>query len=339
MVGLGLALTTLMLASCSDSAVRPERLLSVPANASASLSIGAVTDLGSIGGPFLEALAISSNSLVVGVGSTPNSNHAFLWSAAEGIRDLGTLPGDDYSKANGVNSRGQVVGMSTSLGSYHAFIWSADKGMRDLGSLGGHLSVATGINEAGQVVGWSAAPRVTHAFIWTEAEGMKDIGALGTISMAWAINNHGQVVGTMYTPLSLKGSAFVWTKERGMRALTDLGGDASYAFAINDAGVIGGASNVKPAALTHATIWTKGVIRDLAGFGDDASVRALGPNGEAFGETFPSWPGIRHAYRWTEAFGMEDLTNATGLTTAWAVNRELMVVGDRYLVKVRRVGY
>ena len=60
--------------------------------------------------------------------------HAFLWTADDGIRDLGTLPApfDDNSDAWGINRWGQVVGRSCDAdGNCHAFLWQ-DGAMRDL---------------------------------------------------------------------------------------------------------------------------------------------------------------------------------------------------------------
>lgn len=62
--------------------------------------------------------AINERGDFVGFASLPGSDpndpilHAFLWTKREGIRDLGTLPGDTTSEAHSINDRGQVVGLS-----------------------------------------------------------------------------------------------------------------------------------------------------------------------------------------------------------------------------------
>lgn len=90
--------------------------------------------------------------------------HAVVWSAAEGLTDLGTLPGDTWSSARGINQLGHVIGLSgtgasdgeVEDGRFHAFVWDPDAGMRDLGVLSpSESSEAVAINDAGQVVGWS----------------------------------------------------------------------------------------------------------------------------------------------------------------------------------------
>ena len=53
------------------------------------------------------------------------------------ILDLGVLPGDFSSAANGLNDSGQVVGISqSSAGATHGFLYSGGN-MTDVGSLGG----------------------------------------------------------------------------------------------------------------------------------------------------------------------------------------------------------
>ena len=55
-----------------------------------------VTDIGALSGPtgYSWPNAINNRGEVVGYSSTPyGTTHAFIWSAAEGIRDLGDLAG------------------------------------------------------------------------------------------------------------------------------------------------------------------------------------------------------------------------------------------------------
>lgn len=49
------------------------------------------------------------------------------------MSDLGTLPGDTLSAADGINDKGQVVGESCNASSCRGFIWQ-DGSMTDLTS-------------------------------------------------------------------------------------------------------------------------------------------------------------------------------------------------------------
>ncbi|HZD95791.1 MAG TPA: hypothetical protein VE133_16135, partial [Candidatus Sulfotelmatobacter sp.] len=61
--------------------------------------------------------------------------HAFFWEKRGGIRDLGILPGGDYSAAFGINDSATVVGSSNTSTNMHAFTWTAATGLHDLGTL------------------------------------------------------------------------------------------------------------------------------------------------------------------------------------------------------------
>src|SRR5439155_8952538 len=126
-----------------------------------------------------------------------SASHAFVWTQARGLIDIGTFGDGCCSSARAVNALGMVVGESNiaSTGDLrtasHAFLWTASTGMVDLGTLGGSQSAAYAINDDGIVVGRSSTPGdvETHAFVWTQSGGMVDLGSLGgTFSQAIAVD-------------------------------------------------------------------------------------------------------------------------------------------------------
>jgi probable HAF family extracellular repeat protein len=133
--------------------------------------------------------------------------HGFIWDDLNGLQDIGTLGG--YSVvAHSINNIGQVVGASrTQDTTEHAFIWDSAHGMLDLGTLYGQNSEALGINNLGVVVGRSieSTPGSGYsgwrAFLWDAQRRMKDLNDLIPANSGWilgtafAINNHGQIVG------------------------------------------------------------------------------------------------------------------------------------------------
>ena len=141
---------------------------------------GTMIDLGTLGGTTSIAHDLNENGAAVGLAETKTGEpRAFVWTASDGMRELGTLGG--ASMALGINDRTEVVG-----GSGHAFLWTAGAGMIDLGTLGGRTSCANAINDAGCIVGASQTGDndarglpVTHAFLRTPDGGMLDLGTLG----------------------------------------------------------------------------------------------------------------------------------------------------------------
>jgi probable HAF family extracellular repeat protein len=93
-----------------------------------------VNNLGQVVG-YVGGIRGECNSLSACRGSGPNDPHAVIWSAREGLVELGTLGGTS-SAAFKVNDAGQVFGVSEiSVGSrtLHAFVWTPEDGMVDLG--------------------------------------------------------------------------------------------------------------------------------------------------------------------------------------------------------------
>src|SRR5260370_26017069 len=84
--------------------------LPVEVGASSSKVFAQPTDLGTLGGTFSGAIAVSNSGQVVGESTTAGDteNHAFSWTAGGGMVDLGTL-GGTTSVAFAVNGSDQVV--------------------------------------------------------------------------------------------------------------------------------------------------------------------------------------------------------------------------------------
>lgn len=122
--------------------------------------------LGSLGGTQWNTPdAINDRGVVVGFANAPGAPtpaalypHAFVWTAQSGMRDLGTLPGDQISEAEGINDWGEIVGLSCQANfvNCHAVLWTRDH-IWDLNNLvhgyAGTLANAGDINDRGEIAG------------------------------------------------------------------------------------------------------------------------------------------------------------------------------------------
>lgn len=131
---------------------------------------GRVTNIGDLGGrTWNTPMAINQRGDVVGFASQPGDDpdnprlQAFLWTRRDGIRNLGTLPGDLTSEAHGINEGRQVVGVSCdAAGSCRAFLWQHGV-MKDLNTLvvPGYtdiLTTAQDIDDRGAITGRAFDP-------------------------------------------------------------------------------------------------------------------------------------------------------------------------------------
>ena len=188
-------------------------------------------DLGTLGGQSSYAADINSDDIVVGWSeTTTGTTHAFRWNSGSGMVDLGTLPGDDISRAVSVlgGTTGEILGMSGKNGRWTPVVWSATGSVRALTiplPSNSSITLPTAFNVRGEVVGSDAGGREA-GWIWSEAEGKNDLsaslaGALG--GNASDITESGLVVLTIGATTCVHNPScwrtYLWQKASGYRAV------------------------------------------------------------------------------------------------------------------------
>jgi probable HAF family extracellular repeat protein len=236
-----------------------------------------------IGAGLEGTLAVAVNAAGVAAGQVflpgQTQQRAIEFSGGREI-DLGVLPGDASSVANGINASGVVVGTSTPATSKvyvsQAFVYAHGvlHGIAPLRSLPGFLgATANGVNDSGVVVG-SVGQKV---FIGATSSYVFD-GTTVTLfatnhgngnSVATAVNASGVVVG-YHSAYSFSVNAPLHAYRYAGGTLTDLGTlypssfASSVALAINTRGVVVGYSQA-PRGVTppHAAAFFNGKVTDL----------------------------------------------------------------------------
>jgi probable HAF family extracellular repeat protein len=232
---------------------------------------GVMQDLGTLGGPDANAIAINDHGQIAGqsyTNATPNpvldscgafavnvpTQHPFVWKNGK-MTDLGTL-GGTCSSVTGQNARGQVIGQSDLPGdlTFHPFVWDERDGLRDLGTLGGDTGLVNWISDSGDIAGKAdlpgALPQNHNAVLWRD-DAIIDLGTLpgDSCANAYYVNARGQVVGTSESRalclIPTGEHAFLWEDGGPMIDLNTVIPPGSnlqltFAVAINDRGEIAG---------------------------------------------------------------------------------------------------
>ena len=196
---------------------------------------GGIVNLGNLGVLYSVAFDVSGDgNTIVGrsAGARSPFTEAFIWTEAEGMRFLGSLPGGALkSTARGVNFDGSVVvGEATNADAgMEAYRWTAETDMVGLGFLeGGNWSKGNDVSDDGAVVVGSGrnAANGTEAFRWENGV-MEGLGNGGFASGAYAVSGDGTtIVGYLENAMTEKG--FRWTEEKGMQSLAEWLADDGY---------------------------------------------------------------------------------------------------------------
>jgi probable HAF family extracellular repeat protein len=327
LIGVALCLAGLLLAFVGLSK-------SVTANAAATGTLNpvstdkpqryTVTDLGTLGGTFSEAVGINNSGSMAGSSAISGdvAVHATLWRHGV-ITDLGTLGGPNSTAPEAApqpNEKGQVAGASDTL--------TPDPNGEDFCGFGTHLICLPFVSQKGALI---ALPTLG-----------------GNNGIALEINNRGQVVGftetttqdpncTAPTP---EVEPVIWESGK-IQQLPTLSGDLDAgAGAINDRGQAVGVSTNCPSELfvfpSHAVLWPggqNGGVVDLGNLGSAFFNVAFGINnrGQVVGQSGLTGDMAFHAFLWQHG-GMTDLGTLPGDVVSWAetVNNEGQAVGTSF---------
>jgi probable HAF family extracellular repeat protein len=336
----------LLICSCSspDAAVGVD---AVTRSTSASRS-----DLGTLGGASSYAADISSSNVVVGWSETPGgTTHAFRWSTARGMVDLGTLPGDVASRAvavldGGVEGDEQILGVSGDNVRWTPVVWSSSGSIRALPiPLISDLTIAspTGFNARGNVVG-SDAGGMQHGWIWSPTDGKYDLSANvqggSNEGSASAITSSGLVVLTTRSSTCKRTAecwrTYLWTQATGYDALGTPGSDPEAnvtGLALNETGTVAGWFAPGSASETTPYRWTPGTgFRVLANYSSGSSgygyATAVSSSGTVVGADFEPGSGSIVASRWLANGGIVRLSpDDPNPSVAVAINSQGTIAG------------
>jgi len=285
------------------------------------------------------------------------------------LTDLGALPGVNSSLASWINSQGWVAGFSengitdplTGFPETTGVLWK-DGEIINLGTLGGNVSGANAVNNRGQVVGGAlnAIPdsftatfsqqfifetvpfyffpvtTQSHAFLWQDGK-MQDLGTLGgPDSLAWFVNELGQVAGQSTIdsiPSPTTGvptvDAFFWDHGK-MVDVGNLGGTFSFVAGLNNRGQMTGTMNLPGDSTYHAFFWDRGVLTDITTLGGDCgNANTINDAGEVVGWACNQGNQAVLAYLWNHGL-ITNLGTVDGdpCSAAHDLNSNGQVVGE-----------
>jgi probable HAF family extracellular repeat protein len=199
------------------------------------------------------ARGMNESGQVVGDVIAPfTARRMFRWEAGTGMT---TMPAGDNSFGYAINSYGDCVGEYWVSNQGRGFLWDRRGTLVDLGTLGGE-TIAYGVNATEQVTGVStSADGIVRAFVWSPGQEMHAIFGGTDSSVAYAINDAGQIAGSLHTKQGWKAIVYS-TASDTYTVFPSLTPKAqTFAQAINANGVAGGQSDGRAALFLNGNTY------------------------------------------------------------------------------------
>jgi probable HAF family extracellular repeat protein len=283
-----------------------------------------IRPLGTLGGATTFVNALNNFEQVTGYSTidATERGHAFRWSPAMGMVDLGTTRGGDESEGYDINNMGEVAGVVRFPDERptRAVLWRPGERALDLG-LNGGVTGALYINDRGQVAGTTLdGAGKPQAFRWSRTERVVLLDEPGVFSAEVRdINASGQITGSHANTPEGGIIPFLWTPGQEFLPLFDR---AAFPFAMNDAGMVVGVLLDQ-----IAFAWSRADGLSILGFPGDGFSNAYDVNNHGVVVGQAQNGNALHAFLWTRAGGMVDLndrvipqSNGFELTLAFEIN-------------------
>jgi probable HAF family extracellular repeat protein len=251
-----------------------------------------------------------------------SDDHSILTDAQTGnrhsaycLKDIGTLPGNDYSFATGINNQGEIIGDSGSS----SFLYRNGSLLRIEPLPGDDSSSVFSMNDLGMAVGSSAKigySTETRPFVYSRGE-IRPISGIDD-GIAYGINKSGQIVG------AARGfGPFFYGEGR----MVSLGKEGGAAYGINNKGHVVGRTDTD-----RAFMYRDGKMTELGTLPGHSysSAQAINDKGQVVGISAPTGMSDARAFLYPsngEMVGLGTLESDDLYSVATDINESGVIVG------------